>query len=214
MRRPMRIATLLLRIPGNWIGNISRSCQMSIRVMKCVPTEDNGGKSLLRIDTDTDLANNRVEEMIRSIEPLCTVQLTKAGPRRLLGTIELEACRACAVVSETGCILDSARSRVDGQIQWNVIAPDSATLSQLVERLKGMGATVVLEKVAILRTAKELTREQERVLEMAYALGYFDIPKKIKLEELARRLGVSKATLDVMLRRAQRKVLASHLGQP
>ncbi|MCJ7607978.1 MAG: helix-turn-helix domain-containing protein [Thermoplasmata archaeon] len=36
----------------------------------------------------------------------------------------------------------------------------------------------------------------------------------MKLEELARRLDVSKATLDVMLRRAQRKVLASHLGQP
>ncbi len=209
----MRIATLLLKIPGNWIGDLSQSCQMSIRVMKCVPTDDNGAKSLLRIDTDADLANSRVEEMIRSREPMCTVQLSKAGPGRLLGTIELEACRACAVVSETGCILDSARSRIDGQIQWNVIAPDAAKLTMLVERLKDLGATVVLEKVSVLRTAKELTREQERVLELAYELGYFDIPKKIKLEELAKRLGISKATLDVMLRRAQRKILASHLGQ-
>jgi predicted DNA binding protein len=209
----MRIATLLLKIPGNWIGDLSQSCQMSIKVMKCVPTDDNGAKSLLRIDTEADLANSRVEEMIRSIEPFCNVQLAKAGPGRLLGTIELEACRACAIVSETGCILDSARSRPDGRIQWSIIAPDAARLTMLVDRLRQVGVTVVLEKVSVLRTAKELTREQERVIELAYELGYFDIPKKIKLEELAKRLGISKATLDVMLRRAQRKILASHLGQ-
>ena len=71
---------------------------------------------------------------------------------------------------------------------------------------------MVVEKVTILRTARELTTEQERVLETAFDLGYFDIPKKIKLEDLARRLNISKATLDVVLRRAQRKVVASHVG--
>jgi predicted DNA binding protein len=94
----------------------------------------------------------------------------------------------------------------------NIIAPNGAALTQLVDDLEEIGASVVVEKITILRTSRELTTEQERVLQTAFDLGYFDIPKKIKLDDLARRLNVSKATLDVVLRRAQRKVVASHIG--
>ncbi|UCE45595.1 MAG: helix-turn-helix domain-containing protein [Methanobacteriota archaeon] len=109
-------------------------------------------------------------------------------------------------------MLDSAVSRPDGGIQWNLIAPTGAALAQLIGDMKDAGADVVVEKVTILRTAHELTAEQEHVLQTAFNLGYFDIPKKIKLDALARRLNISKATLDVVLRRAQRKVVASHIG--
>jgi predicted DNA binding protein len=47
---------------------------------------------------------------------------------------------------------------------------------------------------------------------MAFELGYFEIPRKINLEKLAKRLEISKATLDVMIRRAQKKIIAGHMG--
>jgi len=50
-----------------------------------------------------------------------------------------------------------------------------------------------------------MSREAE-VLEKAYELGYFNWPKDISLSELAKVLGVSKATLTQELRSIVRKL--------
>jgi predicted DNA binding protein len=209
----MRMASLLIMIPGNWIGCLSSSCDLSVKVLKCVPKNGSGGQSLLQIDTNPEMSQEELVKRIRSVEPACTVQLTSAGPGRHIGTVELEKCVACRLVADSGCFLDSAQTREGSAIQWNVIAPNAASLRNLVNKIEALGCPVVVEKISVLRTASELTVAQERVLEMAFELGYFDIPKKITLEKLAKRLEVSKATLDVMLRRAQRKLVASHVGE-
>jgi predicted DNA binding protein len=209
----VRFASLLVRIPGNWIGCLSNSCDMSVRILKCVPKDGAGGQSLLQIDTDPGLSQEELVERIRQVEPNCTVQLTTAGPGRHVGTMELERCATCRLMADSGCFMDSASSRDDGLMQWNVIAPNAGALRNLVEKVTGLGCTVDVEKISVLRTASELTVAQERVLQMAYELGYFEIPRKITLDKLAKRMEISKATLDVMLRRAQRKLVASHIGE-
>ncbi len=208
----MRQATLLLKIPGNWIGALSTACDLSIRVMKCVPRSGNGGQSFLQIDGPSTMSQEALVERIRSVEPTCNVQLADAGPGRHVGTVEVDTCVACKLVAESRCFLDSAISRENGTIQWNVLAPNAAALGDLVEKIKALGGDVKVEKVSMLRTASELTIAQERVLQLAFELGYYDIPKRTNLERLAKRLEISKATLDVMLRRAQRKLVSSHLG--
>jgi predicted DNA binding protein len=208
----MRQATLLLKIPGNWIGALSTACDLSIRVMKCVPRNGNGGQSFLQIDGPSTMTQEALVERIRSVEPTCNVQLSDAGPGRHVGTVEIGACAACKLVAESRCFLDSASSRANGSIQWNILAPNAAALSELVEKIKTLGGEVKVEKVSMLRTASELTTAQERVLQLAFELGFYDIPRRTNLERLAKRLEVSKATLDVMLRRAQRKLVSSHLG--
>jgi len=209
----VRFASLLVKIPGNWIGCLSSSCDLSVKILKCVPKNGTGGQSFLQIDTDPGMSQEELVDRIREVEPSCTVQLTAAGPGRHIGTVELQQCAACRLMADSGCFMDSASNRDDGMMQWNVIAPNSAALRDLVSKVEGLGCLVKVEKISVLRTASELTVAQERVLQMAYELGYFEIPKKITLDKLASRLEISKATLDVMLRRAQRKLVASHIGQ-
>jgi len=209
----MRFASLLVRIPGNWIGCLTSSCDLSIKILKCVPKNGNGGQSLLQIDTDPGLSQEELVGRIREVEPNCTVQLTSAGPGRHVGTVELQQCAACRLMADSGCFMDSASNRDGGMMQWNVIAPNAAALRNLVEKVKELGCTVEVEKISVLRTASELTLAQEKVLQIAYELGYYEIPRKITLDKLAKRLEISKATLDVMLRRAQRKLVASHIGE-
>lgn len=204
---------MLVRIPGNWIGGLSSSCDMSVRILKCVPKNGAGGQSLLQIDTDPGLSQEELVERIRRVEPNCNVQLTTAGPGRHVGTMELERCATCRLMADSGCFMDSASSRDDGLMQWNVIAPNARALRDLVEKVTDLGCTVDVERISVLRTASELTVAQERVLQMAYELGYFEIPRRITLDKLAKRMEISKATLDVMLRRAQRKLVASHIGE-
>ena len=52
-----------------------------------------------------------------------------------------------------------------------------------------------------------LTEKQRRVFITAHNLGYYDIPKKIGLVQLAERLDIAYSTLDVQLRRAEKRLL-------
>jgi predicted DNA binding protein len=52
-----------------------------------------------------------------------------------------------------------------------------------------------------------LTEKQQRVFVTTYSLGYYDVPKKISLVQLAERLHLAHSTLGVQLRRAERRLL-------
>ncbi len=57
-----------------------------------------------------------------------------------------------------------------------------------------------------------LTRKQRKALLLAYALGYYDVPRKISSYDLARRLNVNNSTLVEHLRKAQRRLLSGILS--
>jgi DNA binding protein with HTH domain len=45
------------------------------------------------------------------------------------------------------------------------------------------------------------------LLSTAYTFGYYDLPRKIRLAQLAEKLNLSRSTLDMHLRRAERRSL-------
>ena len=208
----MRLATLLLRLPDNWISKISGTEDVTIKVLRCAPKNGTGGQSLLRIEGSGTISEESIVNHVKAVDPASEVSFSRNGSGRFIASVDMHSCQTCRILGDSDCLLDSAVSRPDGGILWNIIAPNGAALTRLVDDLKGNGAQVMVEKVTVLRTARELTVDQEKVLQTAFDLGYYDIPKKIRLEDLAKRLNVSKATLDVMLRRAQRKIVASHIG--
>jgi magnesium-transporting ATPase (P-type) len=59
----------------------------------------------------------------------------------------------------------------------------------------------------------KLTEKQQRVLATAYRMGYFDIPRKTSVEQLAGIHRLAPSTLDVELRRAERHLIVDALGQ-
>jgi len=58
-----------------------------------------------------------------------------------------------------------------------------------------------------------LTEKQRRVFITAYNLGYYDVPRKIGLVQLAERLHLAHSTLGVQLRRAERRLLNHIMGE-
>lgn len=209
----MRLARLKIRMPGNWISELCSQCDLSIRVLKCVPNGASGGMSLLRIDASKAISMNDIENKIRAIIPTCEIRLSQTGPGRILGTINNKKCNVCNIVTSSGCFLDNASSDIDGTIIWTIIAPNSKSLQRLVEAIKNLGCDVAIDKITSIKTERELTEAQEKVMWLAYNLGYFDIPRRINLAKLAKDLEISKATLDIMLRRAQKKIIAQHISR-
>jgi hypothetical protein len=58
-----------------------------------------------------------------------------------------------------------------------------------------------------------LTAKQRRILVLAYRLGYYDIPKKIGVGQLAKTAHLAASTLNVGLRRGERRLLAALLSE-
>jgi predicted DNA binding protein len=58
-----------------------------------------------------------------------------------------------------------------------------------------------------------VTREQRALLRLALDLGYYEVPAKVNLAQLARYTGVSKAAVSKRLRRAERKILFDSVGR-
>lgn len=59
-----------------------------------------------------------------------------------------------------------------------------------------------------------LTEKQRRVLTAAYKLGYYDLPRRIDSEKLAKKLDVKRATLVVHRRKAEKRVFSKMFSEP
>lgn len=172
-------------------------------------------KVILRLPRGLDCPLTLSEELAEAFSSMAECTLSSSDDTGSDEFVDMkgEACNACEVVTGSGCYIDSAAFRMDGVMQWTVMAPNSAALDTLMKGTMDRGCAVVVEEVSIIRTAKELTKDQETVLELALDLGYFDVPRKVTVRMLADRLEMPASTLEVILRRAEHKVLADHIGQ-
>jgi predicted DNA binding protein len=210
----MRAARLLLRIPGNWVSEVSQKCHASIKIMKCVPWAGEVGRSLVKIEAPEDVDKGALIKVIKDVDPGCEVSLTSTGPGKHIASVTNHACVVCGLLNEADCFLDSAVSQPDGRVVWTVIGPSADNIGDLVDRLRKAGCEV---EVAALRDKSDdrlLTYHQEKVLRIAFELGYYDIPRATNLEDFAAKVGISKSTLDVILRRAERRLIAQHINNP
>lgn len=86
------------------------------------------------------------------------------------------------------------------------------TINQLLDGLKGLYATFKIismgspkgKRKSILDT---LTPRQKEIIDLAYRLGYYQVPRKIRTEDLAKIFGLDKGTLGEHLRRAEKHIL-------
>lgn len=99
----------------------------------------------------------------------------------------------------------------DGKVKITFLG----SAKQVRDRIKLFEDAGVRYRVVSLTDAKfpphsplnRLTEKQRRVLITAHNLGYYEVPRKINLVQLAERLDLAYSTLDVQLRRAERRLL-------
>ena len=96
-----------------------------------------------------------------------------------------------------------------GEASWVVVATEPR-IRTLIERLRKVAPSVVLESVRhthLHRPTGPLTPRQADLLHQAITAGYFEIPRKVTLSELAERLGVAGSTLSEGLAVIEKKLV-------
>jgi len=97
---------------------------------------------------------------------------------------------------------------------WDLASFDRKLLVKALKFAeKYLGAEVLKfkeEKISNISFSKllpELTKNQKEALEIAINNGYYEYPKKIKMETLAKKMGISYSTFQAHLKKAEGKII-------
>ena len=187
---------------------------LCVKIVQCSFLSEGAGCSIIKI-TDTDgeyesALHNYSNHM--DIKGECSV--IKISRNRYLATVMNNNCELAQILSRSGCFLTSAIPSDDNLIYWDVFAPNNRYITNLIETMKEHGYGV--QKVSSTEYSEEetLTKRQEELIRYAFDNGYYEVPKKITLDDLADKFDISKSTASVILRDAERKLITICLQSP
>ena len=116
--------------------------------------------------------------------------------------VDEHPCALAKKILKCGVIVLSAE--IDDKIIWNIACSDEA--------FKRLMEDVECELISKERFSEEdvLTFREYTMLKFAFERGFFDSPKGVSLDEIAKAFQCSKSTASETLRRAIRKVIRSY----
>ena len=201
---------LKIRCPKNWVGSLEKGLTAPIKFLDCKP-EGDGGRGLVQIDASGEQLERTIAA-IRAHPSICHVDITpfKDGA---IGTVVTNQCVACKSLKGSKCFLTSAVSESEGWVEWNLISGGGKALRELMDDLTNNGCEVELVRTRRLTNKQVLTSRQGQVIKIAYARGYYEFPKKVTLEDLAKDLRIAVSTIGEILQRAERKVIGDYLNE-
>jgi predicted DNA binding protein len=99
----------------------------------------------------------------------------------------------------------------DGKVKFSFLGSES----QIKDFMEKIDAIAIHYRVILLADANfspisplsQLTEKQQEVLLTAYKMGYYDIPRKVNSEELAKKLGLVDSTVVEHLRKAEQRLI-------
>lgn len=129
---------------------------------------------------------------------------------------------AIRIIESRNFIWQAPASYHGGIETIKLVAFDQGSLSELSEVLGTLGEVTLTSKrkvvpetlrdiytVALSEITGVLTDKQVRYLTDAISLGFFESPRRIKLEDLAKMHGVSKSTMQEHINKAKNKLILS-----
>jgi len=203
---------LKIKMPDNWVRDVSKKFPLPIKFIDCMPYGEEGGRGLIEINSaDTEV--NKVIEEINNHPDVCHIDVTHLKDGRVLGSVVTEKCVACRVLTGSDCFLTSAKSIGDGRVEWHLITGREGSLADLIQKLENSGCKIELKSTKHLSKKLMLTTRQEEIVQAAFEMGYYDHPKKVTIKDVARRFGISTSTSAEILQRGERKIIFEYLSE-
>lgn len=191
-------AELSVSDPGNCpLASLSRDVSGTLENVTW--TNSNGGPVTEEFSTDVELGEGSTPVFSEGHKQTYHIER------------DADPC-ACELVEEEGYPLAQVDVR-DGKLALTLNLPNADALREVVATLSDVSDTVEVQY--LVRDAKadtsdpvivdrgELTDRQREVLEVAYAEGYFEYPRRSSAGEVADQLGISRSTFAEHLAAAQ-----------
>lgn len=205
----MMEAVISLKIPQNWMSEISEKHPVTVKVLDRVPYSERGVKDLVEIAGPADIMDEVLKD-IRNNSLVSHVETTVTERGKIIGAVTTSRCDICRILTDADVFLISAETKSGGKVEWTLVLSDKEVLKDIFDHLKKKGVVAELVKLTKIDDKESLTERQDKIAHVAFERGYFDYPKRISLRELARMFDVSPSTLSEILRKGQRKIVLDY----
>ena len=121
-------------------------------------------------------------------------------------------------VLESGCMTKLPIVIANGKQTHTILSPTQMEFSRMFDNLRHRFTSVELERLRRYPSSISnplLTKKQEEAFKIAWRRGYYDMPRKSEIKNLASEIGIKRVAFQERLRRAERaiaKELAISLG--
>ena len=197
--------------PDSWIGEITRSPFLESARVLSVMINEGKGHAVLEVEKVTQ---DSILDRLRNREELLSVDLLAVDGSRSVLQIETEQTSILEPFLSAGVPLDTPIRFENGDATWR-FTTSQERLMTLSSHLAESGLTYQVERIRevdSIETAAEpdLTERQDEILSVAAQQGYFELPRAVTLDAIAAKTGVSKSTVNEILRRGVRNLVHWH----
>ena len=208
------LARIKIKFPDKiWISELFKSfpdVRMEIQYFLPYDLENSIGNSIIEI-THYDLKS--IIDLIRAHESVLEFSILEQEDNRVKFNVKTYDPYLLYALIKCGVLVDFPVNVRQGNAYWRLIA-NRDRIDQLLTIFDDRKIDYELLRIGnspynLEDEAHKLTLEESNVLNEAINRGFFEIPRKISLEDLANQLGKSKSALSVMLRKIiKKKVIA------
>ncbi len=174
---------------------------ISVDIQVCCMSAEGSGQSIIKISDLSDAIPQG-----KFVYDGGWSNISRIGPGQYSAVVNNDKCMLASIINNSGCFLTSAIPVTDTYIKWTLIASDASRLQYLFRLLRERGYVFSVESMREVTPEPVLTPKQQLCFDKALEMGYYDIPKSTDLESIADALGISKSTLNVTLRTAERNI--------
>ncbi len=156
------------------------------------------------------LANVGWTDVLRDLPEVRTVELLDANPSSEVYRVLFAGRTFVPLVKRLRLLRRFPFPVEDGKATWFVVGAE-VRVRRLLAALRRAGVAFTVDAVrrgSDVTAPRQLTSRQREVLRRAVREGYFEVPRRVSLTELAARLGVASSTLSVTLALIERKIVA------
>ena len=205
---------LLIDAPQEWIKAVS---QGNSALVKITDIRSSGGSpNTVQDFVEISSSKTNAKDLIDTISDSKNIKnadLVQLDHHRIKGMVTAIDCPVCSTLAGLSCSLLSASTRGDQKMEWKVLISGEDTLKKISDRLTSKGVDYRIIEISHLSSKSDLTARQEQIAKIALELGYFEFPKRIGIEELSKKLGISAGNLSEILRRAEKNILSKYFEE-
>jgi hypothetical protein len=198
----------------HWIRDL-RSRSGARVVLKLCRSTGTGERWLLQfVELTADAPGiSSIEQQLRHDHRFRELSVVRLGPSRLFVRAVVPAPRFCHLSQRSGAVCSVCRfvgGARWGPADWVVVLPGASEARPLLRELgrRGDGEGTPTWKIRRYAPSGGLTPRQADALEAAVQLGYYRFPRRGRLADVGRTLGISRSTAAELLRRAEAKIVS------
>ncbi|MBD3228575.1 MAG: hypothetical protein GF329_10340 [Candidatus Lokiarchaeota archaeon] len=198
-------AVVEIEVPHQkWISELSREFpDLKINILSMYLIRNNYGNILINLR-----GNNLslILKRLKSHESVIEYNLISETSNSLLLNVKIRNPWLLMSTIENEVVFKFPISIINGWSEWELYA-DRGKLYSLFKNLESLGINLKLKSIGKHEKKPILTSRQNEILTIAMNEGYYQVPREITLDDLAKKVQVAPSTLSEMIRKINKKLV-------